>query len=89
MLYRNRLGQGEWNFQNSHYRSEKHHLEPGFDNNGDIKRHMKNKLCDPFLWMGFNCSNATESLRGDSLLFTTKWQESPGTHLIDLGRKKG
>ena len=27
------------------------------------------KLCYPFLWMGFNCLKATETLRGGSLLF--------------------
>ena len=30
-----------------------------------------------------------EPLRGDSLLFTTKSPEIPGTHFIDLGRMKG
>ena len=44
------------------------------------------KLYDPFLWMGFNCLKATESLRGGSLPFTIKFPEIPGTHLIDLGR---
>ena len=29
-----------------------------------------------------------EPLRGDSLLFTTKFPEIPGTHFIDLGRMK-
>ena len=42
-----------------------------------------------FLWMGFNCFKAAEPLWGDSLLFTTKFPENPGTHLIDLGRMKG
>ena len=28
-------------------------------------------------------------LRGDSLLFTTKFPDIPGTHFIDLGRIKG
>ena len=28
-------------------------------------------------------------LRGGSLLFTTKFPEIPGTHLIDLGKIKG
>ena len=28
------------------------------------------------------------TLRGGSLLFTTKFPESPGTHFIDLGRMK-
>ena len=32
---------------------------------------------------------ATEPLQGGSLIFTTKFPEIPGTHLIDLGRMKG
>ena len=36
--------------------------------------------------MGLNCLNATESLRGGSLLFTRKFPEIHGTHLIDLGK---
>ena len=47
------------------------------------------KLYGLFLWMGFSCLKATEPLRGGSLLFTTKFLESPGTHLIDLGMMKG
>ena len=42
-----------------------------------------------FLWLGFNCLKAAEPLGGDSLLFTTKFPEIPGTYLIDLGRMKG
>ena len=30
-----------------------------------------------------------ETLRGGSLLFTTKFPEIPDTHFIDLGRIKG
>ena len=30
-----------------------------------------------------------EPLQGGSLLFTTKFPEFPGTHLIDLGNMKG
>ena len=30
-----------------------------------------------------------EPLQGGSLLFTTKFPEIPGTHIIDLGRMKG
>ena len=37
---------------------------------------------------GVNCLKATEPLRGDSFLFTTKFPEIPGTHLIALGRMK-
>ena len=33
--------------------------------------------------MGLNCLKATEPL------FTTKFTEIPGTHLIDLGKMKG
>ena len=39
--------------------------------------------------MGLNCRKASEPLRGGSLLFTTKFPEIPGTHLIDLGKIKG
>ena len=46
------------------------------------------KLYGPFLWMGFNCLKAAEPLRWGSLLFTTKFPEIPGNHLIDLGRIK-
>ena len=49
----------------------------------------KKKLFGSLLWMGFNCFKATEPLRGGSLLFTTKFSEIPGTHLIHLGRMKG
>ena len=51
---------------------------------------LKNfELYGSFLWMGFNCLKATGPLRGGSLLFTTKFPEIPGTHLIDLRRMKG
>ena len=43
----------------------------------------------PFLRMGFNCLKATGALREGSFLFTIKFPEIPGTHLIDLGRIKG
>ena len=39
--------------------------------------------------MRLNCLKATEPLRGHSLLFTTKFTEILGTHLIDLGKMKG
>ena len=39
--------------------------------------------------MGVNCLKATEPLRGGSLLFTTMFPGSPGTHLIHLKRMKG
>ena len=38
--------------------------------------------------MGINCLKATEPLRGDSLLFNTKFPEFPGTHWINLRRMK-
>ena len=51
---------------------------------------MKNlKFYGPFLWMGFNCFQATETIRGGSLLFTTQPQKVAGTHLISLERMKG
>ena len=43
----------------------------------------------PILWMGFNCLKAAEPPRGDSLLFTAKFPEVPGTLLINLGSMKG
>ena len=52
------------------------------------KKKKKKKLYDSFLWMEFNCLKSTEPLRGGSLLFTTKFPEIPGTHLIDFGRMK-
>ena len=39
--------------------------------------------------MGFNCLKATEPLQGWSLLFTTKFPETPCTHLINIGKMKG
>ena len=39
--------------------------------------------------MRFNCPKDTRRLTGSSLLFTTKFSEIPGTHLIDIGRMKG
>ena len=45
-------------------------------------------LFGPFLWMGFNCLKATEPLQVDSLLFTTKFPEIPGTYLMDRERVK-
>ena len=59
------------------------------DESRSERRIMKKKLYGPFLWMRFSCLEATELLRGDSLLFTTKSPGGPGTHLIDLGRMKG
>ena len=49
--------------------------------------HFQN-LMDHFLRMGLNCLKATEPLQGGILLFTTKFPEIPGTHLINLGRMK-
>ena len=42
----------------------------------------------PFYGWGLTTSRL-ELLRGGSLLFTTKFPEIPGTHLIDHGRMKG
>ena len=41
----------------------------------------------PFYGWGSTASRL-DSLRGGSLLFTTKFPEIPGTHFIDLGRMK-
>ena len=53
-----------------------------------IESNRRTKLYGPFLWTGVKCPKATEPLRGDSFLLTTK---SPGvleTRFIDLGRMK-
>ena len=52
---------------------------------------MKNlKLYDFFLWTGFKCLKAEESLQGDSLFFfTTQCPWVPGTHLINFDGMKG
>ena len=42
----------------------------------------------PFSEWGSSASRL-ESVRWVSLLFTTKFPEIPGTHFIDLGRRKG
>ena len=42
----------------------------------------------PFYRLGSTASRL-EPLQGGSLLFTTKFPETPGTHFIDLGRMKG
>ena len=54
-----------------------------------LKLLLKKKLYGLFLWMGFNCLKATQSLQGDSLLFPTGSPGLPGTHLVDLRRIKG
>ena len=41
------------------------------------------------LWMGFNCFEATEPLRRDNLLFTSKSLGVNGTRLSYLRRMKG
>ena len=50
---------------------------------------QKKKLYSPFLWMGFNCLNATKPPGGDSLLFANKSPEISGTPLINLNEMKG
>ena len=41
----------------------------------------------PFHGWG-SAASRLEKLRGGSLLFTTKFPEIPGTHIIDFGRVK-
>ena len=47
------------------------------------------KLYGPTLCMAPNCLKDTESLRGDSLLFTIQSPGVPGTHLINFGGREG
>ena len=50
---------------------------------------MKNlKLYSSLLWMEFKYLRATETLRGDSLLFTTRSQGAPGNRLINFNWMK-
>ena len=53
----------------------------------DLKLKTLNFMA-PFYGWGSTASRL-EPLQGGSLLFTTKFPESPGTHFIDLGRMKG
>ena len=39
---------------------------------------LEKKLCGPILWMEFNCLEAAEPLRGESLLFTIQLPGFPG-----------
>ena len=48
---------------------------------------LKKKLMAPFYGWGSTASRL-EPLRGGSLLFTTKFPETPGTHFIVLGKMK-
>ena len=48
----------------------------------------KKRFMAPFYGWGSTASRL-EPLRGGSLLFTTKFPETPGTHFIDLGKMKG
>ena len=52
------------------------------------KWQLKKNFITPFHGWGSTASRL-EPLRGDSLLFTTKSPEIPGTHFIDLGRTNG
>ena len=47
----------------------------------------KNFMTPIYRWD--STASRLESLRGGSLLFTTKFPEISGTHFIDLGRMKG
>ena len=57
-----------------------------------ILKLKKTNLMAPFYGWGANASRLEPlyfTLRGGSLLFTTKFPEIPGTHFINLGRIKG
>ena len=49
---------------------------------------IKKNFMTPFYGWGSTAARL-EPLQGGSLLFTTKFQEIPGTHFIDLRRMKG
>ena len=49
---------------------------------------LKKQLSGPFLCMGFNCLEASEPLRGNCFLFTTKSPGTHGTYFTNLGRMK-
>ena len=49
---------------------------------------FKKKFMAPFYGWGSTASRL-KPLQGGSLLFTTKFQEIPGTYFIDHGRIKG
>ena len=49
---------------------------------------FKKNFMAPFYGWGSTASRLVP-LRGDSLLFTTKFPDIPGAHFIDLGRMKG
>ena len=62
---------------------------PVFKNAGERSTAKKAlNFMAPFYGWGSTASRL-EPLRGGSLLFTTKFPEIPGTHLINLGRMKG
>ena len=46
------------------------------------------KLYYPFLWIWFHCLKAAESLKGGTLLLTTKFPGIPCTHLLEDERMK-
>ena len=50
----------------------------------EVKKNKKNFMV-PFYGWGLTASRL-EPRHGSSLLFTTKFPETPGTHFIDLGR---
>ena len=53
----------------------------------NIKKNFKNCMAPIYGWA--STVSRLDPLRGGSLLFTTKFTEIPGTHLINLGRMKG
>ena len=62
-------------------------LRCDFENVGSPLKLKKNSVA-PFYGWGSTASRL-HLLRGDSLLFTIKFPEIPGTHFIHLGKMKG
>ena len=69
---------------------EMSHLQKNFPkpNTAGQFDNIKKNFIAPFYGCGSTASKL-EPLRGDSLLFTTKFPEISGTHFIDLRRMKG
>ena len=73
------------------FKGGKHRVSPRFylfvSDVNQGKDNLKKNFMAPYYGWGSTASRL-EPLRGDSLFFTTKFPETPGTHFFDLGRRK-